>query len=314
MRPEEYRSLIKRLETHYQEFLLTSKGSEMFGEDDKQIIQGHFEKAQDHYETLVIQLPSYSEFRKTSLQPVLQLSHEQWLLHQCSVFLLNFSCSLNLNLNLNLAPADEGEDGEKVIKEEVMKPSKAASHTSTLSITLLTSLQELHRRLELAESGLTSHLHVPLGDNKLHECTVHIQELQVLISPEHVPENTHTSCIIVVICCYHRVPHHQLKTLQSCKTSLQCSIGASFEDLFSFWNKTFFFVAFKNGTLESRFFCQIVSVLFLLTVSLWLNVATNSLLSNILYILHFKHLHFHLHRRQFGSWLLPWKDELFNAF
>lgn len=76
MRPEEYRSLIKRLETHYQEFLQTSKSSEMFGDDDKKIIQGHFEKAQDHYETLVIQLPSYSEFRKTFLQPVLQSSHE----------------------------------------------------------------------------------------------------------------------------------------------------------------------------------------------------------------------------------------------
>lgn len=98
--------------------------------------------------------------------------------------LLTFSC------HLNLSPADKGEDGEKVIKQEVVKPTKAAtSHTSTLSITLLTSLQELHRRLELAESGLTSHLHVPLGDNSLHECTVHIQKLQVLISPEHVPEN-----------------------------------------------------------------------------------------------------------------------------
>lgn len=66
MRPEEYRSLIKRLETHYQEFLQTSKGSEMFGEDEKKTIQGHFEKAQDHYETLVIQLPAYSEFQTPS--------------------------------------------------------------------------------------------------------------------------------------------------------------------------------------------------------------------------------------------------------
>lgn len=36
----------------------------MFGDDDKKSIQGHFEKAQDHYETLVIQLPTYSEFRQ----------------------------------------------------------------------------------------------------------------------------------------------------------------------------------------------------------------------------------------------------------
>lgn len=49
----------------------------------------------------------------------------------------------------------------------------------TVSLTLLSSLQEIRRRLELAESGLTSHLHVPLGDNSVYECSVHIQRLQV---------------------------------------------------------------------------------------------------------------------------------------
>lgn len=61
MRPEEYRSIIKRLETHYQEFLRTSQGSEMFGEEDKKTIQGHFDNAQNHYDTLIIQLPSYRQ-------------------------------------------------------------------------------------------------------------------------------------------------------------------------------------------------------------------------------------------------------------
>uniref|UniRef100_A0A8C4HY02 Desmoplakin a n=1 Tax=Dicentrarchus labrax TaxID=13489 RepID=A0A8C4HY02_DICLA len=61
MRPEEYRSIIKRLETHYQEFLRTSQGSELFGDEDKRTIQGHFDKAQNHYDTLIIQLPAYSE-------------------------------------------------------------------------------------------------------------------------------------------------------------------------------------------------------------------------------------------------------------
>lgn len=56
MRPEEYRSIIKRLETHYQEFLRTSQGSDLFGEEDKKTIQGHFDKAQEHYDTLIIQL------------------------------------------------------------------------------------------------------------------------------------------------------------------------------------------------------------------------------------------------------------------
>lgn len=61
MRPEEYRSIIKRLETHYQEFLRNSQGSELFGEDDKKTIQGHVDKAHSHYDTLVIQLPAYSK-------------------------------------------------------------------------------------------------------------------------------------------------------------------------------------------------------------------------------------------------------------
>lgn len=65
MRPEEYRSIIKRLETHYQEFLRTSQGSEMFGEEDKKTIQGHFDNAQNHYDTLIIQLPTYRESKSS---------------------------------------------------------------------------------------------------------------------------------------------------------------------------------------------------------------------------------------------------------
>lgn len=61
MRPEEYRSIIKRLETHYQEFLRTSQGCDLFGEEDKLTIQGHFDRAQNHYDTLVVQLTGYSE-------------------------------------------------------------------------------------------------------------------------------------------------------------------------------------------------------------------------------------------------------------
>lgn len=165
MRPEEYRSLIKRLETHYQEFLQTSKGSEMFEEDEKKTIQGHFEKAQDHYETLVIQLPAYSEFKTP-------------LTDNNIVKTMQFS-PIRFLISSKFSPTHKGEDGGKTetIKPEVAKPIKSTS--SSLSLTLLTSLQELHRRLELAESGLTSHLHVPLGENSLHECSVHIQKLQV---------------------------------------------------------------------------------------------------------------------------------------
>ncbi|XP_075954410.1 desmoplakin-A-like [Anarhichas minor] len=146
MRPEEYRSIIKRLETHYQEFLRTSQGSEMFGEDEKKTIQGHFDKTQNHYDTLIIQLPAYTNKGDEGVKPEPPKPK----------------------------PASPTIT-ETIVIKETSHPPRASS---TLSLTLLSSLQELRRRLELAESGLTSHLHVPLGDNSVHECSVHIQNLQ----------------------------------------------------------------------------------------------------------------------------------------
>ncbi|KAM6920668.1 desmoplakin-A-like isoform 2-T2 [Lycodopsis pacificus] len=144
MRPDEYRSIIKRLETHYQEFLRTSQGSEMFGEDEKKTIQGHFDKAQNHYDTLIFQLPGYT------------------------------------NEGVKPEPPKPKPASPTITQTVIKETSQAPPASSTLSLTLLSSLQELRRRLELAESGLTSHLHVPLGDNSVHECSVHIQNLQTV--------------------------------------------------------------------------------------------------------------------------------------
>ncbi|KAM6990567.1 desmoplakin-A isoform 1-T1 [Tautogolabrus adspersus] len=144
MRPEEYRSVIKRLETHYQEFQRTSQGSDLFGDEDKINIQGHFDKAQNYYDTLIIQLPTYKDEGVKSESP---------------------------------KPSSSQITKTTVVKVATKPP---APPTSTLSLSLLSSLQEIRRRLELAESGLTSHLHIPLGENSVHECTVHIQNLQTV--------------------------------------------------------------------------------------------------------------------------------------
>ncbi|XP_058490501.1 desmoplakin-A isoform X2 [Solea solea] len=135
MHPDEYRNIIKRLETHYQEFLRTSQTSELFGDDDKKNIQGHFDNAYNHYDTLVIQLRS----------------------------------------NTNTI-VEENIVDTKVVPEKTTPPPKVPK----MSLVLLSSLQEIRRRLELAESGLTSHLHIPLGENSVHECSVHIQNLQMV--------------------------------------------------------------------------------------------------------------------------------------
>ena len=51
--------------------------------------------------------------------------------------------------------------------------------STTVSLTLLSGLQNIRHRLEMTESDLSSHLHIPLGENSVHECSVHIQRLQV---------------------------------------------------------------------------------------------------------------------------------------
>ncbi|XP_063741836.1 desmoplakin-A-like isoform X2 [Eleginops maclovinus] len=140
MRPDEYRNIIKTLETHYQEFLRTSQGSEMFGEDDKKNIQDRFDKTQSYYDTLIIQHPGTGVVKPEPPKP------------------------------------------ESPIIEVKDNPNKTQppSTSSTLSVILLKDLQEIHRRLELAESGLTSHLHIPLGENSVHECSVHITKLKTV--------------------------------------------------------------------------------------------------------------------------------------
>ncbi|XP_064848998.1 desmoplakin-A-like isoform X2 [Oncorhynchus masou masou] len=141
MRPEEYRNIIKSLETHYQEFLRSSQGSEMFGEDEKKKMEGQYSGAQTHYDTLVIGLPTYNQSKVD------------------------------------------------VVKQEVVKlvvqhepPIKAETtntlQSSTLSLTLLSDLHALRRRLELAESGLSHHLHVPLGENSVQECSQRLLKLE----------------------------------------------------------------------------------------------------------------------------------------
>ncbi|XP_078790121.1 desmoplakin-A isoform X4 [Oryzias latipes] len=140
MRPEEYRGVIKRLETTYQEFLRTSQGSEMFKEEDKKNLQGHFDRAQEHYDTLVVQLPNYQK-------------------------------------EVKIVTTNESSKVTQETQETIPK-AKPQPPAATINLALLTSLQELRQRLEVTESGLTDHLHLPMGDNSLHQCSVHIQKLQ----------------------------------------------------------------------------------------------------------------------------------------
>ncbi|KAM6918613.1 LOW QUALITY PROTEIN: desmoplakin-A-like [Xenentodon cancila] len=138
MHPDQYRSIIKSLETHYQEFLRNSQGSEMFKEDDKNAMKRNFDKAQVYYDALIIQLPSLSE----------------------------------------ATPEPKKPEAPVKVTAPVTKAPKPPTASPTISLALLSSLQELRHKLEIAESDLSSHLHISLGENSVHECSVHIQRLQ----------------------------------------------------------------------------------------------------------------------------------------
>uniref|UniRef100_A0A3Q2D803 Desmoplakin b n=1 Tax=Cyprinodon variegatus TaxID=28743 RepID=A0A3Q2D803_CYPVA len=61
MRPEEYRQIMKKLETHFEEFKIMSHGSEMFADEDKRSIENQVAGAQAHYDKLVVELPTYCD-------------------------------------------------------------------------------------------------------------------------------------------------------------------------------------------------------------------------------------------------------------
>ncbi|XP_018616123.1 desmoplakin-B isoform X2 [Scleropages formosus] len=139
MRPEEYRNIIRSLETHYQEFQRNCLGSEMFGDEDKKNIETGYTSAQAHYDKLVIQLPAYIDQEPPK---VIVASKEN---------------------QLKVEPAQTSKGPVDVQSQMV-----------------LTDLQSLRRRLETAELGLTQHLHLPLHDDSLQECSQRISQLEIV--------------------------------------------------------------------------------------------------------------------------------------
>ncbi|KAL7881132.1 hypothetical protein SRHO_G00033860 [Serrasalmus rhombeus] len=152
MKPEEYRNIIKNLELHYQEFLRLSHGSDMFGVEDKAKIEAEYSGAQSHYEVLLTKLPNITVVDAVPPQVVkVPVTAEPPI--------------ITPRPNLNVTPG-------------AGHSSSSGQTSSTLSLNLLTQIHTLRRRLEAAETGLSQHLHVPLKDNSVQECSQRLQLLQ----------------------------------------------------------------------------------------------------------------------------------------
>nr|XP_057929424.1 desmoplakin-A-like [Doryrhamphus excisus] len=159
MRPEEYRDLLKSLETHYEEFKLSCQGSQIFADDDKRSLESQFNGAQAHYETLVVQLPAYVEQQ-----------------HQQQVFIMQVPVEEDTR-NLE----EERQRAElKKVKKEVMKVTKTEPVKKKVvsSSHSLTELHTLRLKLEEAEGLLSQYLHICYGDNEAKDCSLKITQLE----------------------------------------------------------------------------------------------------------------------------------------
>uniref|UniRef100_A0A673Y9D2 Desmoplakin n=1 Tax=Salmo trutta TaxID=8032 RepID=A0A673Y9D2_SALTR len=109
MRPEEYRSILKGLETHYSEFIHCCHGSEMFKDEDKRSIESQYTGAQAHYDQLVVQLPAYSDRGERvsfSSAEMVVTSHSLTELHTLRQRLEEAEAGLTQHIHICL-----GEDG-----------------------------------------------------------------------------------------------------------------------------------------------------------------------------------------------------------
>ncbi|KAK7889859.1 hypothetical protein WMY93_025419 [Mugilogobius chulae] len=264
MRPEEYRQIIKNLEARFEEFKLTSQGSQLFAEEDKRSIETQFNVAQAHYDQLVVELPTYvAQHEQTEVHEVfeehqqqqLQLQqqqpqqfqvveqHQQQILlqappqpqffiiqqHQTDEEVFRLEQMRRLEIEETRRLEEEAGKAEEVRKakeaarkaeeearrlkeaeerrkemlemkklaerkvemkketliksvkaEPVKRKSSSSSSSYSTSFLSLTELQALRLRLESAESTLSQHIHICLGDEGLQDCSLKIQQLEMV--------------------------------------------------------------------------------------------------------------------------------------
>ncbi|KAG1926656.1 desmoplakin isoform X2 [Pimephales promelas] len=159
MRPEEYRNIIKSLEIHYQEFMRHSLGSEMFGDEDKRKMEQDYAGAQSRYDQLVIQLPNYRD-NGGKVQT------------DGKIVVTNGNTVTSESL---MTVGKTGTTGKTVV-------TTGKTVISGLNVSLMSDLSALRRRLEGAEAGLIQHIHVPLKDNGVQQCS---QRLVLLKGVHH---------------------------------------------------------------------------------------------------------------------------------
>ncbi|XP_062850663.1 desmoplakin-A isoform X2 [Trichomycterus rosablanca] len=182
MKPEEYKSIVRSLEQHYEEFLRLSGESSVFKDADKRKMEEDFNTAQKRIKNNQVQGNYTNQVQGNYTN---QVQGNYTLLTQV-VGGAGGAGVAGAGVAVTGAGGETlGASGKKVDNTTITSKSSSSTITSSsappsssVSLNLLTLTQTLRRRLEAAEGGLSTHLHVPLRDNSVQDCTQRLQLLQ----------------------------------------------------------------------------------------------------------------------------------------
>ncbi|XP_029355195.1 desmoplakin-B isoform X2 [Echeneis naucrates] len=192
MHPEEYRQIMKNLETHYEEFKLNSQGSQMFADDDKRSIENQYNGAQAYYEQMVVQLPTYiahqSQIEIQQQQPhviIIQQQEQQTVAEskakaEAEVEAKRYEEERQQAEQRKLMEKKVEAKKGHVSRKEVKKMEGGKKKTTMSSSQSLSELHSLRLRLEAAERLLNQYIHICLGDDGVHECGLRINQIEAV--------------------------------------------------------------------------------------------------------------------------------------
>eukprot|EP00066_Takifugu_rubripes_P026498 XP_011615764.1 PREDICTED: desmoplakin-like [Takifugu rubripes] len=166
MRPEEYRHIIKSLQSHFEEFKLSSQGSQMFADEDKKSMENQVNGAQNYYDQLVVQLPVYIA------------RQDQWEGQPATA---EEEAKRREEERRRGEAKKQATKKEQTLKKEVVKVVKTEPPKKVVMSSSLSDLHALRLRLEGAEGTLSQHIHICLGDDGVHDCGLKITQLESVL-------------------------------------------------------------------------------------------------------------------------------------
>ncbi|XP_072244874.1 uncharacterized protein [Leuresthes tenuis] len=218
MRPEEYRQIMKRMETRYEEFKETSKGSQVLAEEDKRSIDNQISGAQAHYEQMVVQLPTFiaQQQQIEVQQPVEQQMTQLYIIQQPQQIAVTQDISqleqqqqqqqqqqqlqqlqqqqveVKKIVEKKVEAKKEVVKKVQAVKKDTVKVTKtdsikrkvllssSSSSSTAMSSHTLSELHELRMRLDAAEGTLSQHIHICIGDEGVRDCGLKITQLETV--------------------------------------------------------------------------------------------------------------------------------------